>query len=107
MIFLTSDFINLGKADVLYFYNDFPYNKRLASVLSNLEEKYTDFSFQAANIDIYKSLIKRFKLESVPTILFLRNGKEIDRIVGMVMSSALKSKFIEVNKRIYGKENNE
>lgn len=101
MLFSTDGKIVFDGVSSLYFYNEwFPYNKRMIDVINQIESKFKCCNFTAINIDNFDSFIKRFKLESIPTIIIFNNGKEIDRVVGMVMPSALKSKYSKILKEL-------
>jgi thioredoxin 2 len=41
------------------------------------------------NIDDSPALAKRFGVRSIPTMILLRNGREIDRIVGALPAAEL------------------
>lgn len=98
MIFITSeDELILHNKYCLYFYSKWmPFNKKMASMLKNIQEKYKDISIYAIDVDEFKSSCKRFKINSVPQILFFKEGIEKERIEGICISSALKSAFLKV-----------
>lgn len=101
MLFLTeeSELELKPKIQVLYFYASWmPYHKKMQFMLGKMEEKYSNIDFFAVDIDFFKTFIKRFNIDSIPTILFLNDGKEIKRINGLVLTSALKSTFVDICK---------
>ncbi|MBT4165585.1 hypothetical protein HOE04_00940 [archaeon] len=49
-------------------------------------------TFATINTDVQKSLTAKYKIDSLPTIVFLKNGVEVDRS-GYLSQSALKQKF--------------
>ena len=47
-------------------------------------------SFLKVDLDESPTLARRFQIEAVPTVLFLKNGKIINRIIGLPTSDELK-----------------
>ncbi len=45
------------------------------------------------NVDDNQSTAMRFQIMSIPTLLFLKNGEEVDKIVGALPKSTIKSKI--------------
>lgn len=81
----------------LYFYASWiPYHKKFLTMISKIEEKYKDIRFFAIDVDQFDSQCKRFSIDSVPTVLILKAGKEVKRINGLVLTSAFKSAFADI-----------
>jgi thioredoxin-like negative regulator of GroEL len=98
MIFLTQekDIIITGLQS-LYFYSSWmPHHKKMMSMLSKMEEKYKDMGFFAVDVDFFKVFCKRFNVTSIPTIIILNNGKELRRINGLILTSALRKAFADI-----------
>ena len=66
-----------------------PYNQELSL--------FKDVDFIEIDIDVDKTSTAVFKITSVPTIVFIKDGKEIGRIVGMVSESKLIEKIRNLN----------
>ena len=67
----------------------------LAPVLVPLEKKYGDeVEFYKVNIDESEDAAIRYGVSSVPTLIFFKNGEEIDRQVGFADEDEL-SNWIE------------
>lgn len=67
----------------------------LAPVLIELEKKYGDeVEFYKVNIDESEDSAIRYGVSSVPTLIFFKNGEEIDRQVGFADEDEL-SNWIE------------
>ncbi len=101
MLFLTSEeeLILEPKIQILYFYASWmPYHKKMVNMVSKMEQKYKDIDFLAIDVDGFKSFIKRFGINSIPTIVILNNGKEIKRLEGLILTSAIKSAFVDICK---------
>ncbi len=64
--------------------------KRLSPILDELAGPLTNqINFLKVDVDQSPELAKRYRVEGVPTLLFLRDGKELDREVGLTSKEAL------------------
>ena len=80
----------------LYFYASWmPYHKKFLTMIAKIEEKYK-IPFCAIDVDQFSNQCKRFSIDSVPSILILKEGKEIKRISGLVLTSAFKSAYADI-----------
>lgn len=80
----------------LYFYASWmPYHKKFITMISKIEEKYK-IPFYAIDVDQFSNQCKRFSIDSVPSVLILKEGKEIKRIGGLVLTSAFKSTYADI-----------
>jgi thioredoxin-like negative regulator of GroEL len=81
----------------LYFYASWmPYHNKFLTMISKIEDKYKDISFSAIDVEEFKNQCKRFSIDSVPTVIVLKGGKEVKRINGLVLTSAFKSAFADI-----------
>jgi thioredoxin 1 len=69
--------------------------RMLSPVIEEVASEMEDKSF-VGKVDIDKeiNLASKYQVTSVPTLILFKNGKEIDRMVGLKDAKALK-KFIE------------
>lgn len=98
MIFLTKeeDFILSDNHQALYFYASWmPYHNKMMKMIDKVEN-IKNIQFIAIDVDFFKSFIKRFKIDSIPTVLLFFEGKEIKRVEGLVLTSAFKSAFVDI-----------
>ena len=66
--------------------------KMLAPVMEDLAGKYEGKALVGkVNVDDEPGLAMRFGVMSIPTVLFLKDGKEFDRKVGVMPASAYTS----------------
>lgn len=72
--------------------------KMLEPVFKELSEELKDIKFAKANIDDVGEEAMSFGVRGVPTIIFFRDGKEINRLSGFLPKDALKSQMVEVFK---------
>jgi thioredoxin len=49
--------------------------------------------FVKVNVDEAPALARRFDIQGIPTLLFFKNGKVVDRIVGLPAADALKTRL--------------
>ena len=81
----------------LYFYASWmPYHSKFITMISKIEDKYKNISFSAIDADEFSNQCKRFSINSIPTVLIFKEGKEIKRISGLVLTSAFKSAFADI-----------
>lgn len=81
----------------LYFYASWmPFHNKFMTMISKIEEKHKDINFFAIDVDEFTNQCKRFTIDSIPTVLVLKEGKEVKRINGLVLTSAFKSAFADI-----------
>ncbi|PIN21690.1 Thioredoxin [Handroanthus impetiginosus] len=54
----------------------------IAPILADFAKKMPDVIFLKVDVDELKSVAEEYKVEAMPTFVFLKDGKEVDRIVG-------------------------
>ncbi len=99
MLFITQEEeLQLNQPlQVLYFYASWmPYHSKFLTMIGKMEEKYKDISFYAVDVDTFSNQCKRFSVDSIPTVLILKDGKEAKRISGLVLTSAFRSAFADI-----------
>jgi thioredoxin 1 len=71
--------------------------RMVAPVVESLSEKYKDrFKFCRLNVDENPRTAAQNSVMSIPTLMFFKDGKAVDTIVGAVPEAALKSKIDEL-----------
>ncbi len=68
--------------------------KMLAPIFEDVSNKYSDLDFFKIDIDQNPTLVQKFNIDSVPTIIFIKNGKVINQEIGVRSESEL-SKIID------------
>ena len=71
--------------------------RMLAPTLDELEREYPDVKFCKINVDEEPELTQMFKVQSIPTVAFVKDNTFADISVGYVPKAAL-AKKIEDNK---------
>ena len=76
---------------------------RMMKILPNLEEKLRDVAdMYKVNADENTELTERFDVSSVPTFIFFKEGKEVERFSGVKTLAEIEQITLKVNG--YGKE---
>ena len=62
--------------------------KRLSPVLADVEEQYADtLKIAKVNINFDTELVEKYEIQTVPTLIFFKDGKETTRLRGTVKKS--------------------
>ncbi len=67
--------------------------KMMAPFYSELSEKYPQLVFLKVDVDEMPELSSTWDVQSMPTFMFIKNGKQIDKLVG-ANKSELEKKII-------------
>jgi len=66
----------------------------VSPIIEELAEEYSGkIAFGKINVDENPATANKFGIFSIPTIVFLKNGKEVDRIIGAVPKDYIKQKI--------------
>jgi thioredoxin len=64
-------------------------------VFDKLSNEFKKVSFYKVNVDKSQGIASQFGIRSLPTILLLKNGEEVDRVSGVIYEEKLKEKIKE------------
>jgi thioredoxin 1 len=67
--------------------------KMMSPVFEELSKEMIDVKFAKVDTDEAPHIAAQFGIQGIPTLLFVKNGKEVDRIVGFSPKAVLKSKI--------------
>jgi len=70
----------------------------LGPVFEALGEEMKDYKFTKVNVDENQELAGKYGVRGIPTMIFLRDGEEVDRVVGALPKEALKAKIEKIFK---------
>jgi len=56
--------------------------KLMNPILDEVEKENPSLTITRVNIDSDKDMVDQYKIQSVPTYVILKDGKEVDRIIG-------------------------
>lgn len=94
--------INESKSPVVIdFYADWcPPCRMLSPVIEALDAEYKQkVKFMKLDVDKEDMVSSQFGVQSIPTIVIMKNGLEIGRFVGFLSKESLKSKIDETLKK--------
>lgn len=63
-------------------------------LIEQLSEEMPETKFAKVNVDDELDLVRKYKVESIPTLLIFDDGKEVKRKIGALPKAAIKQ-FIE------------
>lgn len=77
------------------FYADWcPPCQALHPILEEISEKYKEkIKFTRLNVGEFGKIAEEYEIYSIPTLIFFKNGKEIERIVGLISKKDLEKKL--------------
>lgn len=70
--------------------------RRLAPILAELEEEFSEMKFLKINAAFQQELARQYLVMSSPVILLFQDGKEAKRLVGAVRKKEVKAAINEV-----------
>ncbi len=76
--------------------------KAFAPVFEQLQQEYfQDFIFAKVNVDENQALAQHYKITGIPTTLFLKSGKVINKIVGSTSYNNMKTILEKLKSHYY------
>jgi thioredoxin 1 len=69
--------------------------KALAPVMEGIKGEYSDVVFETIDVDTDHEQASKFGIRSVPTVVFVKDGVEVDRLVGVNSKLAYENKINE------------
>ena len=68
--------------------------KMLTPIFESLNDEFgAEVSFVKIDIENNLDIVRKYDIVSVPTMVMIKNGEEVDRIVGFVPRDQIKSKI--------------
>ncbi|MFH1173703.1 MAG: thioredoxin [archaeon] len=67
--------------------------RMMAPVFEQLSKELPQLRFGKINVDEEPLLAEKFGIRGIPSLVIVKNGKEVDRIVGFAPASLLKQKL--------------
>lgn len=61
------------------------------SLMPTLDKLSGDYKIGKVNVDEQPGLLADYKVSALPTLIFFKDGKEVDRLVGLQTESVLRS----------------
>lgn len=67
--------------------------KMLSPIVEELSSEMKEIKFGSVNVDKETELAQKFSVMSIPTLLFFKDGKQIDGLVGAMPKEGLKKRI--------------
>ena len=67
--------------------------KALEPNIKKLEAEYSNILFIGVNVDDRPELAKKYRIRSLPTVILLKDGREVNRIDGAALITPLRKAF--------------
>jgi thioredoxin-like negative regulator of GroEL len=81
----------------LYFYRSgIPFHAKMIGIIDQLQQKYKQTYFYAIDAEHFNGSCIRFAVESVPTLVVLKDAKEIKKIEGSVKTQDFINVFDDI-----------
>jgi len=71
--------------------------KAYAPTIDKLDQEFDDISFISIDVDQVPGLAQKFKIQSLPSLVLIKDGEEFTRILGMSAITPLRAKLRELN----------
>ena len=71
--------------------------RALAPVMEGIKAGYSDVVFETIDVDVDHEQASKYGIRSVPTVVFVKDGVEVDRLVGVNSKLAYENKITEHN----------
>lgn len=70
--------------------------KVMGPLVDTISKTIEDAKFGKVNVDENQDIAKEFEIISIPTLIFFKNGKPVDRLKGIVIKSVIEAKISEL-----------
>ncbi|MDR2735494.1 MAG: thioredoxin [Puniceicoccales bacterium] len=67
--------------------------RALSPILDSIAEEHDDIVVCKVDIDEETGLAEKFDVSAIPTLVFFKNGRQVDKTVGAVTKTAILSKL--------------
>jgi thioredoxin 1 len=70
--------------------------KMIAPILEEFDSEVNNVKIVKVDVDVSAQVAMKYAVRSIPTLVFLKDGVEVDRIIGAPTKQTLKQKFNEL-----------
>jgi thioredoxin len=63
--------------------------RMLAPIMERVSEKFTSIEIFKVDVDTHKDLAAEWGIKGIPTIVFIKDGKEVEKTVGLKSESEI------------------
>ncbi len=68
----------------------------LSPIFEEISKEVKNVKFFKLDVDENSEIASKYSILSIPTILLIKNGKEVDRIIGLTSKENLKSRIEKI-----------
>ena len=69
--------------------------RALAPMMEGIKAEYSDVMFETIDVDVDHEQASKYAIRSVPTVVFVKDGVEVERLVGVNSKLAYENKINE------------
>lgn len=67
--------------------------KRLAPIVEELSNELKNVKFYKVDVEAFPEIAQRYDVMNIPTMLILKKGQEVDRLVGLMAKDEIKKRL--------------
>lgn len=69
--------------------------RMLTPIIEELSHSHPEYNLYKLDIDNFSDLAEKHNVQAVPTIIFFKNGVEVDRVSGFVPAETLEERILK------------
>ena len=69
----------------------------LTPTINKLDEEFENIKFLSVDVDQVPALAQKFKIKSLPTLLFIKDGEVVNKIIGVHLIDPLRASLRELD----------
>lgn len=90
------DLISKGIVVVDFYANWCGPCKVLSPTLEQLSQEMNDVKFIKIDVDKHEEIARLYGIMSIPTLIFFKNGKQVNKHIGLISADAIKEIIDEI-----------
>ncbi len=67
--------------------------RMISPIIEQLSEERKDIAFAKLNVDLNRSIPMRYGIMSIPTLLYFKDGKLVDKTLGAIPKAVIESRL--------------
>ncbi len=74
--------------------------RMMAPIFEEASKEVKNLKFAKLNTEEFPEIAERYNISGIPCLIIMKNGKEIDRIIGLMPKNVLKEEINNIIKQI-------
>jgi len=70
--------------------------KQMLPIFKKVNKSVSDITFYKVDVDTNQDIVQTYNIKSIPTVVIIKNGKEISRFAGSMTEEEVKNKLDEI-----------